>query len=186
MARLIRPQRILDERGWFAETYNAARFAALGIDTAFCQDNHVRSRAAGTLRGLHFQRPPHGQAKLARCVRGRVWDVAVDVRSGSPTYGQWVAAELSAENALQMFVPIGFAHGYLTLEADSEVEYKVSAFHAPDFEGGLIWNDPTLALPWPLPAGAPILSEKDRRLPRLNAFESPFDYDGRPLAPLDA
>lgn len=186
MARLIRPQRILDERGWFAETYNAARFAALGIDTAFCQDNHVKSRQAGVLRGLHFQRPPHGQAKLVRCVRGRIWDVAVDVRSASPTFGHWVAAELTAQNGLQLFLPIGFAHGYLTLEADSEVEYKVSDFHAPEFEAGVIWNDPTLALPWPLPAGPPLLSEKDRRLPRLEAFEPPFAYDGRPLSPLDS
>jgi len=181
---LIRPQRIFDERGWFAESYNAARYAELGIDAAFCQDNHVKSFAAGALRGLHFQRPPHGQAKLVRCVRGSIWDVAVDVRSGSPTYGQWAAAELTGENALQIFVPIGFAHGYLTLEADTEVEYKVSDFHAPDFEGGLIWNDPTLALPWPLPPGAPILSPKDRLLPRLKDFESPFAYDGHPLSPL--
>ncbi len=185
MVRLIRPRRFLDERGWFAETYNAARYAELGVDIVFRQDNHAKSYRAGTLRGLHFQRPPRGQAKLVRCVRGRIWDVAVDVRSGSPTYGQWAGAELTAENGLALFVPIGFAHGYITLEADAEVEYKVSDFHAPECEGGLIWDDRDLALPWPLPAGGPVLSEKDRRLPRLKDFESPFAYDGGPLSPLD-
>ena len=185
VVKLILPRRNLDERGWFAETYHAARYAELGVDVGFCQDNQVRSHLAGALRGLHFQRPPHGQAKLVRCVHGRIWDVAVDIRSGSPTYGKWVAAELTAESGLQIFVPIGFAHGYLTLEAETEVEYKVSDFYAPDCEGGLIWDDPTLAVPWPLGAGAPLLSPKDRLLPRLKDFESPFDYDGRPLTPLE-
>ena len=143
------------------------------------------SRAAGVLRGLHFQRPPHAQAKLVRCVRGRIWDVAVDVRAGSPTYGRWVAAELSADNGLQLYVPIGFAHGFVTLEPAAEVEYKVSDFYDPACEGGLAWNDAALGLPWPLPAGGPVVSDKDRVLPDLAAFESPFDYDGVPLAPLE-
>jgi dTDP-4-dehydrorhamnose 3,5-epimerase len=182
--RLLEPKRFGDERGWFVETYNQKRLAELGIDTVFRQDNHSLSRPVGVLRGLHFQTPPHGQVKLVRCVRGRIWDVAVDVRAGSPTYGQWVGAELSAENGRQLYVPIGFAHGFVTLEPDTEVEYKVSAFYDRDSEGGLIWNDPTLNLPWPLPAGGPILSDKDLLLPTLNDFKSPFAYDGVPLTPL--
>jgi dTDP-4-dehydrorhamnose 3,5-epimerase len=143
------------------------------------------SRPAGVLRGLHFQRPPHAQAKLVRCIRGAIWDVAVDIRKGSPTFGRFAAAELSAENGWQLFVPAGFAHGFLTLQPDTEVEYKVSDFYAPECDGGLIWNDPDLALPWPLMDGAPILSNKDHKLPGLSEFENPFDYDGIPLAPLD-
>lgn len=184
MLTLIPTRRFIDARGWFAETYNTARFAALGVDVVFCQDNHARSEAAGALRGLHFQRPPHAQAKLVRCVRGRIWDVAVDVRAGSPTYGAWAAAELTADNGLQLFVPAGYAHGYLTLEAATEVEYKVSDVYAPECEGGIAWNDPTLALPWPLEGSQPLLSPKDDVLPSFEGFESPFAYDGRPLAPL--
>jgi len=184
MVMLVTLRRFHDDRGWFAETYNDHRFAELGIDETFRQDNHVASYAAGALRGLHFQRPPHGQAKLVRCVRGRIWDVAVDIRAGSPTYGRWAAAELTAENGLSLYVPIGYAHGYLTLEAGAEVAYKVSDLHAPDCEGGIAWDDPTLALPWPLPAGPPLLSDKDRMLPAFKDFESPFAYDGRPLRQL--
>ena len=184
--KLIQPKRFGDDRGWFSETYHERRYAELGVDVVFRQDNHAYSRSAGVLRGLHFQRPPHAQAKLVRCVRGRIWDVGVDVRVGSPTYGAWRAFELSAENGCQAFVPEGFAHGYMTLEPDTEVEYKVSDFYAPECEGGLIWNDPDLALPWPLAGAAPILSEKDQKLPRLSDFENPFTYDGIPLAPLDA
>jgi dTDP-4-dehydrorhamnose 3,5-epimerase len=185
MVQLIKPKRFADERGWFAETYNPDRFAALGIDTVFVQDNHAKSVPAFVLRGLHFQRPPYAQAKLVRCVRGRIWDVAVDLRAGSPTYGRWAAAELSADNGLQLFVPVGYAHGYVTLEPDAEVEYKVSAPYAPECEAGLRWDDPDLALPWPLPPGGPILSDKDRVLPLFGTFESPFVYDGAPLAPLE-
>jgi dTDP-4-dehydrorhamnose 3,5-epimerase len=183
--RLLKPKRFGDERGWFVETYNQKRLAEIGIDTAFCQDNHSLSRPVGVLRGLHFQAPPHGQVKLVRCIRGRLWDVAVDVRAGSPTYGQWVGAELSAENGHQLYVPIGFAHGFVTLEPDTEVEYKVSAFYDRDSEGGLIWNEPVLNLPWPLPPGGPILSDKDLLLPSLADFESPFAYDGVPLTTLE-
>jgi dTDP-4-dehydrorhamnose 3,5-epimerase len=182
--KLIRPRRFGDERGWFAETYNRKAFAALGVDVDFCQDNHSMSRPVGVLRGLHFQAPPQAQAKLVRCVRGRIWDVAVDVRAGSPTYGQSVSAELSAENGLQLYVPVGFAHGFITLEPDSEVLYKASAFYAPDCEGGLIWDDPDLGLEWPAPETGPVLSEKDKLLPRLRDFVSPFGYDGTPMAPL--
>jgi dTDP-4-dehydrorhamnose 3,5-epimerase len=184
--KLINPKRFADGRGWFSETYNARSYAALGVDVEFCQDNHSLSKPAGVIRGLHFQRPPHAQAKLVRCVRGRIWDVAVDIRAGSPTYGKAVGAELSGDNGRQLFVPAGFAHGFLTLEPDTEVEYKVSDYYAPDCDGGLIWDDPDLALDWPLPAGsAPVLSDKDRALPRLAAFDSPFPYDGVPLSPLE-
>lgn len=144
------------------------------------------SRPQGVLRGLHFQRPPHAQAKLVRCIRGRIWDVVVDIRSGSPTYGKWVAANLNGGDGLQMFVPIGFAHGFLTLEPETEVEYKVSDFYAPDYEGGIVWNDPSLNLPWPLPTQAPTVSPRDQVLPRLAELASPFDYDGVPMSPLQA
>jgi dTDP-4-dehydrorhamnose 3,5-epimerase len=184
--RLLKPKRFEDPRGWFAETYNQKRLADLGIETVFVQDNHSMSRPVGVLRGLHFQAPPFAQTKLVRCVRGRIWDVAVDIRTGSPTYGQWTSAELSAENGRQLYVPAGFAHGFITVEPDTEVEYKVDAFYDRDSEGGLIWSDPSLALPWPLPAGGPILSDKDLLLPTLAEFESPFVYAGRPLEPLDA
>jgi dTDP-4-dehydrorhamnose 3,5-epimerase len=127
-----------------------------------------------------------GQAKLIRCVRGAIWDVAVDVRRNSPTYGQWVSARLTAENGFQLFVPEGFAHGFLTLLPDTEVEYKVNDFHAPECEGGVIWNDRTLNLPWPLPGDEPVVSPKDALLLPLEEFESPFDYNGAPLTPLDA
>ena len=183
--KLIRPQRFGDERGWFSETYNRERYRALGVDVAFVQDNHSMSRDVGTLRGLHWQAPPQGQDKLVRCVRGAIWDVAVDARAGSPTFGQWVAAELSAENGHQMFVPVGFAHGFVTLRPDTEVEYKVSGLYAREAEGGVAWNDPALALPWPL-QGKPILSAKDQVMPPLDEATTPFRYDGRPLEPIAA
>jgi len=183
--RLIKPKRFGDERGWFCETYSVKAFAEWGIDLVFVQDNHSMSRDAGVLRGLHFQAPPHTQAKLVRCTRGAIWDVAVDIRRGSPTFGKWVAAELSAGNGHQLLVPVGFAHGFVTLQPDTEVQYKVSDIYAPDCEGGVIWNDPALAVPWPLPVGGPVLSAKDQILPRLAELDSPFDYDGVPMAALD-
>ena len=184
--KLIKPSKFGDERGWFMETYNAARYAEQGVPMTFVQDNHSMSAEVGTLRGLHFQAPPHGQDKLVRCVRGRIWDVAVDIRKGSPTWGQWVGAELTEENGHQLFVPIGFAHGFVTLEPNTEVQYKCSGLYAPGCEGGVIWNDPALALPWALPPGGPILSAKDKILPILADLDSPFDYDGVPLEPIDA
>jgi dTDP-4-dehydrorhamnose 3,5-epimerase len=183
--KLIKPRRFGDDRGWFSETYHGEKYVRLGVDVRFCQDNHSLSRETWVLRGLHFQTPPHGQDKLVRCVRGRIWDVAVDLRKGSPTYGQWVAAELTAENGHQLFVPVGFAHGFLTLQPDTEVEYKVSDYYAPECDGGVIWNDPTLNVPWPLAGAAPVLSDKDGRLPSLADFNSPFAYDGDPLSPLE-
>ena len=184
--KLIRPKRFGDERGWFSETFNRERYAALGVDVAFVQDNHSMSRDVGTLRGLHWQAPPHGQDKLIRCVAGAIWDVAVDARAGSPTFGRWVAAELNAENGHQLFVPIGFAHGFVTLRPNTEVEYKVSALYAPTAEGGVIWNDPALGLPWPLGGVIPTLSAKDEVLPPLSEATTPFRFDGRPLEPIDA
>lgn len=182
---LIRPKRFEDPRGWFSETYNKPRFADLGVNADFVQDNHSLSRPTGVIRGLHFQKPPHAQAKLVRCVRGRIWDVAVDLRAGSPTFGQHVSAELTAAGGEQLFVPAGFAHGFVTLEPDTEVIYKVDALYAPEADAGIIWNDPDLAIDWPLPVPEPIVSDKDARLPGIKEFESPFAYDGRPLTPID-
>ncbi len=175
-----------DDRGWFKETYNRDFFQTLGIECSFLQDNHSYSRSAFTLRGLHFQTPDHVQAKLVRCVRGRIFDVAVDIREDSPTFGRWVGSELSAANGLQMFIPGGFAHGFLTLEPDCEVCYKCSDIYQPSHDGGLRWNDPDIGIEWPLPEGVtPILSAKDELQPFVADFETPFPYDGVPLAPLD-
>ncbi len=182
--RLIEPRRFADDRGWFMETFSPAMLNAAGIDLAFVQDNHSLSRSVGTIRGIHFQRPPHAQAKLVRCLRGRIMDYAVDLRRGSPTYGRHVAAELSAENGLQLFVPVGYGHAFVTLEDDAEVAYKVSDTYSPACEGGVVWNDPAIGIDWPLPAHGASLSPKDAVLPRLSDLESPFEYDGAPLAPL--
>lgn len=182
---IIHPRRHGDDRGWFTETYNHNKFADLGIVSTFVQDNHSLSVPAYTLRGLHFQLPPRAQDKLVRCVRGRIFDVAVDVRKGSPTYGHWVGAELSAENGCQLFVPVGFAHGFLTLDPNCEVIYKCSDTYAPEREGGLRWDDADIGIDWPLPRHTePELSAKDRAQSPLAAFDSPFVYDGRALQPL--
>jgi dTDP-4-dehydrorhamnose 3,5-epimerase len=178
--RLITPKRFGDARGWFAETYSRQAFQKLGIDVDFCQDNHSMSADIGVLRGLHFQRPPHAQAKLVRCIRGRIFDVAVDVRTGSPTFAKWFAVELSAENGRELFVPVGFAHGFVTLEPNTEVEYKVSAPYAPAAEAGIIWNDSAVAISWPLPPTGPSLSAKDKILPPLAQLGNIFAYDGKP------
>jgi dTDP-4-dehydrorhamnose 3,5-epimerase len=186
VVRLISTKRFGDARGWFTETYNQENFAKLGIHDVFRQDNHSMSAEPGVLRGLHFQRPPHAQAKLVRCVRGSIFDVAVDVRKGSPTYGKWFSAVLSAENGKQLYVPIGFAHGFVTTEPFTEVQYKVNALYAPSAEGGVIWNDPSLAIPWPLPPGGASLSPKDTLLPTLAELDSPFAYDGEPAELINA
>lgn len=179
------PRRFADQRGWFMESYNRQRAAELGIDVEFVQDNHSLSRPVGTVRGLHFQTPPHAQAKLIRCLRGAIFDVAVDLRRGSPSYGKWVGCELSAENGTQLFVPVGFAHGFVTLEDDCEVAYKTSAHYAPDCDAGLAWDDADIAVDWGLGDGTtPVLSGKDTKLPKLTDFDTPFAYDGAPLQPL--
>ena len=184
--QLIRPKRHGDARGWFTEVYSEHAFAARDITCRFVQDNHSLSMPAFTLRGLHFQTPPHGQDKLVRCIRGRIFDVAVDVRAGSPTFGQWVGAELSAANGDQLFVPVGFAHAFLTLEPECEVSYKVSDLYAPECDGGIRWDDPAIGIDWPLPTGTrPELSPKDAGLPLLAEWHSPFSYDGRALMQLD-
>lgn len=181
------PRRFDDERGWFVELYNARRFAELGFERLFVQDNQSLSKQAFTIRGFHFQVPPHAQDKLVRCVRGRILDFAIDLRCGSPTYGRWVYAELSAENGRQLLVPVGFGHGFVTLEPDCEVAYKVTGYYAPECDAGLRWDDPSINVDWGLPEGTqPVLSDKDRALPLLADFNSPFDYDGRPLEPLGA
>jgi dTDP-4-dehydrorhamnose 3,5-epimerase len=179
---LIRPKRFGDDRGWFTEVYNEMTFQKLGISDHFVQDNHSLSVPVGTIRGLHFQTPPFTQAKLVRCIRGRIFDVAVDLRRGSPTYGQWVGAELSAENGHQLYIPGGFAHGFMTLESSTEVTYKVSDIYVPANDGGIRWSDPDIAIAWPLSIGfGPILSAKDEVQPFLADFNTPFEYDGIPL-----
>jgi dTDP-4-dehydrorhamnose 3,5-epimerase len=172
---LVSARRFGDHRGFFLETYSQRDFAALGLADVFVQDNHSLSAVAGTVRGLHFQLPPRAQAKLVRVLRGAILDVAVDIRRASPTYGQHVAVELSAENALQLYVPVGFAHGFCTLQPDTEVAYKVTDTYAPDCDRGIAWNDPDLALPWPFDAAAVQLSDKDRRAPRLRDLPAAFE-----------
>jgi len=173
--QLITPSRFGDKRGFFAETYSRQKYAGMGIGVEFVQDNHSLSRAVGTLRGLHFQAPPHAQDKLVRCGRGAFFDVAVDIRIGSPTYGQWVGYELSAKNGCQLYVPKGFAHGFVTLEPDSEIVYKCSDYYTPKAEGVLQWNDFDIGIEWPLQCD-PILSEKDANAPLLKDFQSPFNF----------
>lgn len=164
---LVTPARFGDSRGFFSETFSAPRLEAAGIAGPWVQDNHSLSRQRGVVRGLHCQVAPNAQGKLVRCVRGAIWDVAVDIRRGSPSFGRHVAAVLSAENWQQLWVPAGFAHGFCTLEPDTEVLYKVTAPYDREAERGVIWNDPDLALPWPVRADEAVLSDKDRVLPRL-------------------
>jgi dTDP-4-dehydrorhamnose 3,5-epimerase len=174
---LLTPPKFGDSRGFFSETFSAKKFAALaGIDDAFVQDNHSLSSQRGTIRGLHCQLAPHIQGKLVRCVRGAIWDVAVDARVGSPTFGKWVAAELSAENWQQLWIPGGFVHAFCTLVPDTEVIYKVTGDYDKASEAGVIWSDPDLALPWPVPAGEVVLTEKDQQLPRLKDAGTLFTY----------
>ena len=178
---MIRPRRFSDERGWFTETYSEAAAAGVGITDRFVQDNQSYSAFAGTIRGLHFQRPPYAQAKLVRCVRGSVLDYAVDLRRGSPTFGQHVSAKLTAEGGEQLYIPVGYAHAFVTLEPHVEVAYKVTEVYAPQSDGGILWSCPLIAIDWPLPPTGAVLSDKDRSLPSLADFDSPFAYDGRPL-----
>ena len=174
---LITPRRFGDHRGFFAETYSQRIYAELGINENFVQDNHSLSAELGTVRGLHFQGPPHAQAKLVRCGRGAIFDVAVDIRKGSATYGKSVGYELSAENGAQLFIPAGFAHGFATLQPDSEIIYKCTDYYAPETEGALRWDDPAIGIDWPL-HGAAILSEKDAVAPVLANLDSPFHMEG--------
>lgn len=175
--KLINPKKIGDARGFFSETFKESVLRDAGLVLNFVQDNHSLSQAAGTVRGLHFQIPPHAQAKLVRVTRGSILDVAVDIRRGSPTYGRHVSAVLSAENWTQILIPVGFAHGLMTLEPNTEVLYKVTDVYAAHTDAGLIWNDPDIAIAWPDVGTPPILSEKDRKLPGLASFNSPFEYN---------
>ena len=172
---LINTQRHGDHRGFFAETYSRRKYSELGIDVEFVQDNHSLSKEVGTLRGLHFQAPPHAQAKLVRCGRGAIFDVAVDIRRGSLTYGHWKGYKLTAENGHQLYIPVGFAHGFVTLEPDSEIVYKCSDYYAPETEGTVLWNDPDIGIEWPTDSD-PILSAKDAVAPFLSDLESPFIF----------
>lgn len=178
---LIKTRRFGDSRGWFSESFVDRRWREQGVDAKFVQDNHSYSASAGTIRGIHFQVPPHAQAKLVRCVRGRIMDYAIDLRAGSPTFGKHVAAELSAENGDQLYIPVGFGHAFITLEADCEVAYKVSDYYAPECDGGIRWDCPDVGIDWPLHGNQPSLSAKDGELPLLSEFSSPFAYDGNPL-----
>lgn len=173
---VLTPRRFADERGYFEETWNKRTLADAGITVDFVQDNQSLSRPVGTLRGLHFQAPPHAQSKLVRVIKGAVLDVAVDIRRASPTFGQWVSAELSEENGAQIFVPRGFAHAFLTLRPDTIVAYKCDNFYHRDADGGIRYDDPDLAIDWPIPAQGEGLtvSAKDRNLPALKDLEPIF------------
>lgn len=181
--KVLIPRRFADERGWFSESWNRAKLEAAGISIDFCQDNHSLSRPTGTLRGMHFQTPPFAQIKLVRCLRGRIFDAVVDVRRASPTFGQWAGLELSAENGKQLLIPAGFAHGFVTLEPDCEIAYKVDAPYSAECDGGFAWNDPAVGIEWPIGA-APLLSDKDKALPPLTELRIDFPYDGQPLGQL--
>jgi dTDP-4-dehydrorhamnose 3,5-epimerase len=165
--KVVTPKRFSDSRGFFSEIYHKQRLAEAGITVDFVQDNHSLSAAVGTVRGLHFQAEPFAQAKLVRVVRGRILDVAVDIRRSSPTYGKHVAVVLSAENNHQLFVPVGFAHGFCTLDPETEIQYKVSAYYSAAHDHGLRWNDPALGIEWPVSPEQATLSDKDCRQPTL-------------------
>jgi dTDP-4-dehydrorhamnose 3,5-epimerase len=173
---LLKPTKHGDQRGFFSETFRADVLATHGVEDAFVQDNHVYSAQKGVLRGLHFQTVPHVQGKLIRCMRGTILDVGVDIRAGSPSYGRHVAVELSAANWHQLWIPPGFAHGYVTLEENCEVIYKVTDYYAPECDRGIAWDDPALNIDWRLPASAIILSDKDRRQPRLADAAPAFHF----------
>lgn len=174
---LIKPRRFEDPRGFFAESWNRKTLTEQGLTLPeFVQDNHSMSNEAGTLRGLHFQTPPHAQGKLVRCGRGAIFDVAVDIRKGSDNYGKWIGRELSFENGHQMWIPPGFAHGFVTLEPNSEIIYKCTAHYAPDCDRALHWD--SCGIDWPLGGKSPILSDKDAGAQRFEAFDSPFEAGG--------
>jgi dTDP-4-dehydrorhamnose 3,5-epimerase len=168
---ILTPARHGDARGFFSESWNKARMAQHGLEPDFVQDNHSMSAAIGTLRGLHFQAPPHAQGKLVRCGRGALWDVAVDIRAGSPTYGRHVGVELSFENGRQLWIPEGFAHGFVALQPDTEICYKCTDYYAPEADGAIAWN--SCGIDWPLNE-APILSPKDADAAPLAEFKTPF------------
>ena len=171
---VITPRRFGDSRGFFSEVWNARAFSQLGIEVEFVQDNQSLSSTRGTVRGLHYQAPPHAQGKLVRCGRGAVWDVAVDARKGSSTYGQWTGVELSADNGAQIFIPKGFLHGFSTLTDNAEVLYKCTDYYAPEADGSIRYDSPSLGIDWKLEDSVKHLSEKDAAAPEFSDFESPF------------
>ena len=175
---VLTPARHGDARGFFSESYNARVLEEHGVETVFVQDNHSFSGAAGTVRGLHFQNPPHAQDKLVRCGRGALFDVAVDIREGSPTYGRWYGAELSFENGRQMLVPAGFAHGFVTRVPDTEIIYKCSDYYAPGTEGAIRWDDPDIGIIWGAEAALAILSEKDAKAAAFSEYMPVFKFEG--------
>jgi dTDP-4-dehydrorhamnose 3,5-epimerase len=177
--KVLTPRRFGDDRGFFSESWNRKVLVENGIFLDFVQDNHSLSVRAGTVRGLHFQAPPHTQAKLVRCGRGRLFDVAVDVRKGSPTFGKWFGIELSFENGKQLLVPEGFLHGFATREPDSEIIYKCTDYYVPSADGAIRFDDPSIAIDWGL-SGPPILSDKDAAAPYLSQFKTPFIYKATP------
>ncbi len=174
---ILTPKRHPDNRGFFSESWNAKTLAAQGIEIDFVQDNHSFNTEAGVVRGLHFQAPPHSQIKLVRCGQGALFDVAVDIRRGSPTYGDWFGIELSFENGRQLLVPHGCLHGFMTLTPNTEINYKCSDHYAPGTDGGVRFDDPEIGIDWPLGAILPILSDKDREAPLLRDFKSPFTFE---------
>jgi len=176
--KILTPKRFGDHRGFFSESWNKARMDAAGLAYDFVQDNHSLSATEGTVRGLHFQSPPHAQAKLVRCGKGRLFDVAVDIRKGSPTYGQWVGVELSFENGRQLMIPAGFLHGFVTREPDTEIIYKCTDYYAPECDGAVRFDDPDLGIDWGL-QGEALLSEKDAAAPAFGDFDSPFTWEDR-------
>lgn len=173
---LVKPVKFGDERGFFMETYKRSDFMKAGITEEFVQDNHSRS-VKGVLRGLHYQNPPGAQGKLVRCTRGKIFDVAVDIRRGSPHYSKWIAMELSSENAMMLYIPPGFAHGFLTLSGEADVMYKTTFEYSPDDEAGIFWDDPEIGIDWMMVEGLSI-SEKDSALPRLEDADNLFVFSG--------
>ncbi len=173
---ILTPRRFGDARGWFTETFSAPRMAEAGIAVDWVQDNHSFSAAKGTLRGLHYQAPPRAQDKLVRCSRGAIRDVAVDFRDGSPSFGKWIAVDLTAESGRQIFVPKGFLHGFVTLSEDTEVQYKCSDIYAPDCDGAVRWDDPQIGVDWGV--FSPVLSDKDAAAPLLADAPRPFRWEG--------
>lgn len=173
---ILTPRRFGDDRGYFSEVWNRETLRKAGIDIDFVQDNHSLSRPVGTVRGLHYQSPPHAQDKLVRCGAGVVFDVAVDARAGSPNYGQWVGVELSAENGCQLLIPKGFLHGFVTRAPNSELLYKCSDVYAPDCDGAVRFDDPDLGIDWGIDSATAILSDKDRKAQSFADFTSPFPY----------
>ncbi|MDF3384610.1 MULTISPECIES: dTDP-4-dehydrorhamnose 3,5-epimerase [unclassified Sulfitobacter] len=174
---ILTPSRHVDDRGFFSESWNARTMAEAGLNYSFVQDNHSLSKAAGTLRGLHFQTPPHAQAKLVRCGRGALFDVAVDIRHGSPSFGKWVGVELSFDNGRQLLIPKGFLHGFITRVPMTEIIYKCTYTYAPECDAVVRWDDPDIGIDWGLKGQSPLLSEKDAKAPSLAAMGQHFTWE---------